>query len=153
MTEIYLQQKFKEMDHDNDGLISVQDLKKILHEMVKEDNLQFRIEDLHPNLKQLINFEYFQEYMYGKLSKESTIYYHEHGSVGRRSTSITAIEVSDDDIALRLEDTKTRDQISFARALDILVKLSSPQEHLSFAEFLQRHHPNENAFNTLNIRI
>ena len=153
MTETYLQQKFNETDHDNDGLISVQDLKKILHEMVKEDNLQFRIEDRHPNLKQLVDFEYFQEYMYEKLSKESTIYYHEHGSVGRRSTSNTAIEVYDNDVALRLEESKTQEQISFARALDILVKLSSSQEHLSFSEFLQRHHPNENAFNTINIRI
>ena len=153
MTDTYLRQKFEEWDHDNDGLISVQDLKKILHTMVQEDNLQLRCEDLHPNLKQLVNFEYFQEYMYEKTSKESTLYYHEKGSLGRRSTSIMPIEVHPDELAFPLEDSETQNNISFIRALAILEKLSVSQEESSFAVFLQQHNPNQNSFKTINLRI
>lgn len=150
MNEKLFQQKFKELDHDGDGLITIKDLKLALHHIAKEFQLVLRLEESHPNLSQQINFELFQSYLQEKLSQEATLYHHSSGKVERRSTSAIALETISEE--QEQAGISTGKEARFDEVLDILSSLDPDQE--LFATLLQLHHPNQkNAFSTISLRI
>lgn len=158
MTETFLQQKFRELDQDGDGLITVQDLKKALHDIAKEFKLVLRIEESHPNLSQLISFDVFRAYLNEKISQESTLYYHSHGTVGRRSTSSALIGLPKDSSKITEDKEKESSEentegVQFDEVVGILSRLNEEGDEEVYAEFLHRHQPRKTTFSTLNLRI
>ena len=147
MTEQFLRQKFQEFDLDQDGFITVQDLKKILQEIARERCLVLRLEDGLPNLQKRISFAVFQGYLQEKISKDSTLYYHSHGRVGHRSTSSAILEAEID-----AYETPKEQEVRMDEVLDILSRLDQAESSI-YGDFLLRHRTSKRSFSTVSIKV
>ena len=150
MTEMFFHKKFRELDQDGDGLVTIQEMKKALHDIAKELKLVLRSEESHRNLGQFVDFDVFQSYMTEKLSQDSTLYYHSQGIVGRRSTSATALDFP---ASPAEEEAPEVLQLQLEDVTDLLSRLQEQDEDNTFADFLHRHQPQKASFSTIDIRI